>query len=159
MGIELSEGAGKGTNVHDVIAGLRTFPIVEKSPVATGGPSEVNDTGGEVDEYPRDVDEGSVGSEENLDGKEDKEDCAGLLAGGPMADGSELGLWAPTLPRRVNKEHRVERDDARNMVGGARQSQTVTRALDAIIYAAIIAYPLDLVSCFPLLREKILHKW
>ena len=76
-----------------------------------------------------------------------------------MADGSELELWAPTLPRRVNKEHSVEKDDARNMVGGARQSQTVTRALDAIIYAAIIAYPLDPVSCFPLLREKILHKW
>ena len=127
MGIELSEGAGKGTNVHDVIAGLRTFPIVEKPPVATGGPGEVNDTGGEVNEYPRDVNEGSVGSEENLDGKEDREDGTGLLAGGPMADGSELELWAPTLPRRVNKEHRVERDDARNMVGEARQSQTVTR--------------------------------
>jgi len=120
LGIELSEGAGKGTNVHDVIAGLRTFPIVEKPPVATGGSGEVN-------EYPGDVNEGSVGSEENLGGKEDREDGTGLLAGSPMADGSELELWAPTLPRRVNKEHNVKRDDARNMVGGARQSQTVTR--------------------------------
>ena len=120
MGIELSEGAGKGTNVHDVISGLRTFPIVEKSPVATGGPDEVNDAGGEVNEYPRDVDEGPVGSEENSDGKEDREDGPDtrLLAGGPMTDGSELELWAPTLPRRVNKEHSVEKDDARNMVGG-----------------------------------------
>jgi len=89
LGIELSEGTGKGTNVHDVIAGLRTFPIVEKPPVATGGPDEVNDTGGEVSEYPRDVDEGSVGSEEDPDDKEDGSDTR-LLAGGPMADGSEL---------------------------------------------------------------------
>jgi len=82
LGIELSEGTGKGTNVHDVIAGLRTFPIVEKPPVATGGPDEVNDT----------VDEGSVGSEEDPDDKEDGEDGSDtrLLAGGPMADGSEL---------------------------------------------------------------------
>ena len=116
---------------------MRTFPIVEKPPVATGGPSEVDDVGGEVNEYPGDVDESSVSSEENLDGKEDGEDGAGLLAGGPMADGSELELWAPTLPRRVNKEHRVERDDARNMVGEARQSRIVTRALDVIIYAAM----------------------
>ena len=141
MGIELSEGAGKGTNVHDVISGLRTFPIVEKPLVATGGPDEVNDTGGEVNEYPRDVDEGPVGSEENSDGKEDREDGPDtrLLAGGPMTDGSELELWAPTLPMRVNKEHSVEKDDARNMVGGATQSRTVTRALDVIIYAAVIA--------------------
>ena len=143
MGIELSEGAGKGTNDHDVIAGLRTFPIVEKPPVATGGPGEVNDAGGEVNEYPGDVDEGSVGSEENLDGKEDREDGAGLLSGGPTTDGSELEVWAPTLPKRVNKEHSVEKDDARNMVGGARQSRTVTRALDVIIYAAVIAYLLN----------------
>jgi len=111
LGIEVSEGAGKGSNVHDVIAGLRTFPIVEKPPVAVGGPDEVNETGGEVNEYPRDVDEGSAG-------KEGREDDTMLLAGGPMADGNGLELWAFTLPRRVNKEHSVEKDDARNMVGG-----------------------------------------
>ena len=139
MGIGVSEGAGKGSNVHDVIAGLRTFPIVEKPPVATGGPDEVNDAGSEVDEYPRDVDDGSAGSEENVDGKEDREDGTELLAGGPMAGGSELEFWASTPPRRINKEHSVEKGDARNMVGEARQSRTVTRALDVIIYAAVIA--------------------
>ena len=122
-----------------MIAGLRTFPIVEKPPVATGSPDEVDDAGSEVNEYPGDVDDGSAGSEESVDGKEDKEDGTELLAGGPVADGSELELWASTLPRRINKEHSVEKDDARNMVGEARQSRTVARALDVIIYAAIIA--------------------
>ena len=109
MGIGLSEGVGKGSNVHDVMTGLRTFPIVEYPLVATGGPGDVNDGGSEVKEDPRYVDEGSVGSEENSDGNEDKEDDTLLPAGGPVADGDKLGLWASTLPRRVNKEHSVEK--------------------------------------------------
>jgi len=46
LGIELSEGVGKGSNVYDVIAGLRKFPIVEKLLIARGGLSEVGEAGG-----------------------------------------------------------------------------------------------------------------
>jgi hypothetical protein len=100
LGIELSEGVGRGLNVYDVIVGLRTLPIVEELPVATGGSSEVaDDAGSEVNEDPRDVDEGSV----------DKADNTTLLAGGSMADQGKLELWASTVPRRVNKEHSVEK--------------------------------------------------
>jgi hypothetical protein len=69
-GIELSEGVGKGSNVHDVIVGFRTFPSLEKPLVATGGTGEVNDAGNEVKEDPGYVDESSIGSEEeNSDDK------------------------------------------------------------------------------------------
>ena len=142
MGIELSEGVGKGTNVRDVIVGLRTFPITEKPLVATGGPDEVNDVGGEVKEDPRDVGEGSVGSEENSDDEEDKEDGTMLLAGGLMVDENKSKLWASTLLRRVNREHSVEKEDARNMVGEGGQSRATARALDTIIYSTIV-----LVAC------------
>ena len=94
MGIELSDGLGKGLNVYDIITGLRTFPSVEKSPVATGGSSEVvDDTGSEVRVCPRDDDEGPV----------DSEDDTTLLAGGSTADEGRLELCAPTVPRRVSK--------------------------------------------------------
>ena len=83
MGIELSEGVGKGSNVYDVIVGTRTFPIAEKPLLAVGGPDEVNDEGGEVKGDPGNVDEGSVGGEENW---EDKGSDPTLLAGGLVAD-------------------------------------------------------------------------
>ena len=107
----LSDGVGKGLNVYDVITGLRTFPIVEKPPLATGGPNEVPDeAGSEVTEDPRAVDEGHVDSEYD----------PMLLAGGPMADEGKLELCALTAPRRVNKEHSVEKEDARNIDGEGR---------------------------------------
>ena len=111
MGIGLSDGAGKGLKVYDVITGLRTFPSVEKLPVTTGGSSEVADeTGSEVREYPREVDEGPV----------DSEDDGTLLAGGSRADEGRLELCAPTIPRRVSKEHSVEKEEARNIGGEGR---------------------------------------
>ena len=106
MGIELSDGAGKGLKVYDVITGLRTFPIVEKPPVATGGSSDVAEgTGNEVNEDPIDV---------------DSEDDTTLLAEGSTTDEGQLELCAPTAPRRVNREHRVEKEDARNIDGEGR---------------------------------------
>jgi hypothetical protein len=93
--------------VYDVITGLSTSPIVEKPPVATGGPSEVDGDRG-------DVNEGSVDSEENLDGSRGRKDDTTLLSGG--SDESKLGFWAPTAPRRVNEEHSAEKGNARNMV-------------------------------------------
>jgi len=97
--------------VYDVITGLRTFPIVEKSPVAMGGSSEVaGGAGSEVEENPKDVDEGLV----------DSEDDTTLLAGGWTTDEGEFGPCAPTAPRRVNKEHRAEKEDARNIDGEER---------------------------------------
>ena len=83
MGIELSEGVGKGPNAYDVIVGTRTFPIAEKPLLAAGGLDEVNDGGGKVEEDPGNVDEGSVDDEENWDGK--GRDPT-LLAGGLVAD-------------------------------------------------------------------------
>ena len=85
MGIGLSEGVGKGSNVYDVIVGTRTFPIVEKPLLMTGGPGEVNDGGGEGKGDPGKVDEGSGGGDEDWDGR--WRDPA-LLAGGLVADGS-----------------------------------------------------------------------
>ena len=97
--------------VYDVITGFRTFPIVEKPPVATGGPSEVTeDAGNEVMEYPRDVDEGPADSEDDIM----------LLAGGPATDEGGLELCAPTAPRRVSNEHRAEKEDASNIDGEGR---------------------------------------
>jgi len=117
LGIELSDGVGKGSKVYDVITGMRTFPSVEKPPVATGGSSEVaDDTGSEVKEYPRDdeeprdVDEGPVDSEGDTT----------LLAGGSTVDEDEFELCAPAVPRRVSKEHSVEKEDARNINGEGR---------------------------------------
>ena len=72
-------GVGNGSNVYDVIVGTRTFPIAEKPLLAAGG----RDEGGEVKEDPGNVDEGSVGGEENW---EDKESDPTLLAGGLVAD-------------------------------------------------------------------------
>ena len=115
-GIGLSEGVGKGTNVYDVITGLRTSPIVEKPPVATGGPSEVG--GGadsEVEGNREDVNEDSVDSEEeSLDGSRGREDATTLLGGG--SDESKFGFWAATAPRMVSKEHSTENSGGRNMV-------------------------------------------
>ena len=112
MGIGLSEGVGKGSNVYDVIVGTRTFPIVEKPLLAAGGPGVVKD-GGSEDEDPGNVDEGFGGGEEDRDGR--GRDPT-LLAGGLVADERGLELWASALPRRVNKEHSVERKDTRSMV-------------------------------------------
>lgn len=138
MGIELSEGAGKGSNGYDVIVGLRTFPIVEKPLVATGGPSEVDDAGNEVKEDPGYVDEGSVDNdEENWDGGGEKEDDTTLLAGDSIVGGDELKLWAPTVPRRVIKEHRAEKEDTRNMVGEGREPWAMAIASDVVIYASV----------------------
>ena len=118
--------------MYDVITGLRTSPILEKLPVATGGPSEVG--GGadsEVEGNREDVNEGSVDSVENLDGSRGREDDPTLLAGG--SDESELRFWAATAPRRVNEEHSAEKGDARNMVGERRRPLAAARMLDATI--------------------------
>jgi hypothetical protein len=118
--------------VYDVITGLRTSPIVEKPPVAAGGPSEV--AGGadsEVEGNREDVNEGSVDSVENLDGSRGREDDPTLLAGG--SDENELRFWAATVPRRVNEEHSTEKGDARNMVGERGRPRAAARTLDAII--------------------------
>jgi len=105
-GIGLSDGVGKGMKVYGVIAGLRTLPIVEKPPLATGSPNEVpDDTGSDVMEDPRDVDEGHV----------DSEDDTTLLVGGSTADEGELELCAPTAPMSVSKEHSAEKEDSRNI--------------------------------------------
>jgi len=142
LGIELSEGVGKGSNVYDVIVGLRTFPILENPLVATGGPSEVDDADNEVKGDPGYVDEGSVDrEEENWDSGGDKEDDTTLLAEGSMVGGGELKLWAPTLPRRVNKEHSAEKEDARNIVGEGRESWAMAMASDVVINASVKLIP------------------
>jgi hypothetical protein len=140
--IELSEGTGKGSNEYEVMVGLRTFPSLEK-PLATRG-------------GPRDVDEGSIGGEENLDDREEEEettllvgglteeDETTLLVGGLMSEEDETTLLvgglmteedettllagelmteedgvervrASTVPRRINREERAEKGDARSM--------------------------------------------
>ena len=125
MGIGLSKGAGKGSNVYDVIVGTRTLPIVEKPLPAACGPGAVNDGGSVGKEDPGDVDDGSSGGEENWDGK--GRDPT-LPAGGQVADERELRLRASRLPRMVNKEHSVERENARNMVGEEGRSRKKARA-------------------------------
>ena len=128
LGIELSEGVGKGSNVHDVITGLRTFPIVEKPLVATGGFGEVDDVGSGVKEDP--------------DGKEAEEDV--------------IVLRASTLPKRVNKEHNAEKEDTRNMVWEGRQSRTMARALNVIIYAILLVSWADATGCWLLLGAAMI---
>jgi len=92
--------------------------MVEK-PLATGSNEVPDDAGSEAVEGPRDVDEDHV----NDDTTE-----------GPTADEGKLGLCAPAIPRRVNKEHSVEKEGARNIDGEGRWPWAAARALDAIIY-------------------------
>jgi len=107
LGIGLSDGVGNGLKVYGVITGLRTFPIVEKPPLARGDPKEVpDDAGSEVVVGPGNVDESHVDGDDTT-----------LLAGGSTADEGKVELLALTEPRRVNKEHSVEKEDARNIDG------------------------------------------
>jgi hypothetical protein len=52
-----------------------------------------------------------------------------------MECGGGLGVWASTLPRRINEEHSAEKEDARNIVEEGRRFRTMVRASDVIIYA------------------------
>ena len=45
-----------------------------------------------------------------------------LLGGGPVEDEGNVGLWAPAVPKRANKEHSTEEEDARNIEGERRRS-------------------------------------
>ena len=38
-----------------------------------------------------------------------------VLGGSTVGDEGELEFWASAVPRRVNKQHRAEKEDARNI--------------------------------------------
>lgn len=90
--------------MYDVMVGLRTFPSLEKPLVSRGSP----DVAGNED--PVDVD-----NEENSDDEGVVVNETVLLGEGWVADESTLEFWASTVPRRVNKEHKAEKEGPRNI--------------------------------------------
>ena len=97
---------------------MRTFPSLEKPLAAGGGPG--------------DVDEGSDGGEETFDGRE--VDDTTLPDGGTMEEGSGVELWASTVPRRVSRENKTEKEDTRTIFREGKRSWATARALASIIY-------------------------